>query len=57
MLIRKHDGIKPNLYLSELKKSNKSIVCRMTAKKPEFAAYTVSRYAEVPATKDLVSAA
>ena len=47
----------PNLYLSESKKSNESIVFRIRAEKPKFAVYTVSSYAEVPATKDLVSAA
>lgn len=47
----------PNLYLSESKKSNESIVFRIRPEKPKFAAYTISRYAEVLATKDLVSAA
>ena len=47
----------PNLYLKESKKSNESIVFRIRAEKPKFAAYTTLRYGEVPATKDLVSAA
>ena len=47
----------PNVYLSESKKSNESIVFRIRPEKPKFAAYTMSRYAEVLATKDLVSAA
>ena len=47
----------PNVYLSESKKSNESIVFRIRAEKPKFAVYTISSYAEVPATKDLVSAA
>ena len=56
MNICKDDGIQSNLCFSELQKSNKLIVCRINAKKPKFAAYTVSCYAEVPAKKDLVSA-
>ena len=47
----------PNVYLSESKKSNESIVFRIRPEKPKFAAYTISRYAEVLATKDLLSAA
>ena len=47
----------PNVYLSESKKSNESIVFRIRPEKPKFAAYTISGFAEVLATKDLVSAA